>query len=483
MSGNEVVAGGLDEFLKEVVYPTLQDHINLSMIERQVFGAIEKQSIDGKFYTIRALQRGNFRYEGRFEDTDLPGTSTSVTNANDTIQDIDGLELKANRKMVYSTIKVSGPAKIAGRGAGGFKEIGALVLEQTMKMLPDQISRIYATGQVAPLGQVSSVSTTTVNFLKADAPSTLAVAPPWAGNRNVRQGMVVDFVARASAGVANVRGALRNDTTKNERGRKINSKTLDNTTPSVVLDATLDTSAVVDGDLVVPFQSRAAAAITDNAAADAAYATPMGILDAIQNANDPHYAFAYYLQAQRSAYTSLNSEMIGCGNGIAGGSSTAAMTLDKLNQLSERIELRDDGGDKPDTGYTHTSVYRKYIESQNLTVITGSSAARINDPGAGSTPTVGVKGVTIQNIGRDGALQVYVSPKAPMYRFYMMKKESLLQLEDRPIGTLNVDGLSWRQIPNRDAWTMYIGHYTSGIVNKKPSSCGYLIGALGDQNN
>lgn len=476
---NVVVDGSMDEFLKENVYPTLQDVINLRSVERQLFAGVERRPIEGKWFRISMLTKGNFMLPGRAERDILPGMSTDITNANDTPGDLEGIECKFYRKQLYTTLQITGPAQNAGRGAGGFEELGKLVLKQTQEALPESVSRQWATGMVCPLAQVVSFSTVTVTVDPANAPGSEAAAVPWAGNRLLRENMVVDFVA-GSAGNAVITGALRNAAANNERGRKVTGLSNDGTTATVTLDASLAGSAVADGDLIIPFRTRGASAISAASTMEALWYNAMGIMDAVQSSSDPHYTVQYYGTLDRTAAANrvLQSKILNTG------ATPAALTVNLVNRLLEQIRLDPLSGDEPDCGYTHESVWRKFAEANNLMTFTSSNPVRFNEPGKGFKPTIGVSGININTFGTKGAFTVYTSPFAPMYRFYAISRKYLSVLEERPLSTLDTDGQTWRMVGgNTDDYRMVLAWYCSGIINRKPIASGYLVNILGDQNS
>jgi hypothetical protein len=476
---NVVVDGSMDEFLKENVYPTLQDVINLRSVERQLFAGVERRPIEGKWFRVHMLTRGNFVLSGRAERDILPGMSTDITNANDTTSDLEGIECRFNRKQLYTTLQITGPAQKAGRGAGGFEELGKLVLKQTQEALPESVSRQWATGMVCPLAEVTSFAAAVVTVDPANNPATEAAAVPWAGNRYIREGLVVDFVAGA-AGAAVITGALRNATAQNERGRKVNALSVDGATATVTLDATLAGSAIASGDLMIPFRTRAAAAITVNSSMEAAWQNAMGILDAVQNSADPHYSVQFYGTLDRTAAANrvLQSRILN--TGVA----PAALTINLVNRLLEQIRLDPLSGDEPDCGYCHESIWRRFAESNNVMTFTSNNPVRFMEPGKGFKPTIGVSGININTFGTKGNFTVYTSPFAPMYRFYAISRKYLSVLEERPLSTLDTDGLSWRMVNNNtDDYRMTLAWYCTGIINRKPIASGYLVNILGDQNN
>lgn len=467
---NVVNSGTMDEFLKENVFPELQNNINLRSMERQLFSGIQKGAVEGKWFRLSALTKGNFRFEGRAERAALPGTDTSVSGANDTTADIDGIEQKFYRKMMYSTVQVSGPAYRAGMGSGGFEELGKLVLKQTMEALPESVSRQWATGQASPLARVTSAASTTLTLTPADSITLESAAFPWLGNRYLREGMVVDFAT------ANIAGALRAGAA--DRGRQITALSDDTTTATATMDVAA--TALTAGDVVVPFNSRATGAISASSTMEASWYGAMGILDAVQNSTDTHYAIQYYGTLDRTATANRIMQ-----SRIIKNTTLAALTVAQLNRLYELIRLDPLGpGEDPDIGYCHPSVYRKFIDSQNLTAAFSSNTPqRFNNPGANFKPNIGVTGVAIQSIGAKGAIEAFVSPMAPMYRWYAINRKYLMQLEEAPLGPLDRDGLSWRMASNNtDDWRMFLGWYCTGIINRKPNASGYICGLTGDQN-
>ena len=478
---NNVVDGGLDEFLKENVYPQLQDAINIRSKERQIFSGIEDGRIDGKWFRLSFLTKGNFRLDGRAERDYLPGTDTSVTGANDAFPTLEGIEAKFNRKQLYSGIELSGPAFEAGRGAGGFEEMGRLIMKQTMDAFPESVSRTWATGRAGILGELGATpgnGATSLTLVEADAPASEAEAVPWAGNRLIRPNMVIDFVAGAAGPVFDIDGALRSDGSKGERGRLVSAVSEDNGAPTITIDALGTSHAVAAADLIVPYKSRVAAAITQGTTSEASWYGADGIMDAVNNSSDPHYTMTYYGQLSKASNPVLQSKMLGSG------ATPAALTLSQMNRLAEMISVDPAGGGEPDVGYCTPGVWRKFIENNNLVSFSSNNPTRFQEPGKGFKPTLGVSGITVNNIGMTGQLTTYVSPLAPQYRYYMMQRSTLLMLQDKALGTLDRDGLSWRMNgSSKDAWMLFFGWYCTGIVNKAPVRSGYILNVLGDQNN
>ena len=205
----------------------------------------------------------------------------------------------------------------------------------------------------------------------------------------------------------------------------------------------------------------------------------MGILDAVQNSTDSHYSVQYYGQLDRTAAGNrvLQSR-------IQKNTTLTALTVAQINQLLERIRLDPLGpGTDPDVYYTHPSVWRKFIDGNNVVSFTSNNPARFNNPGAGFKPSVGVESLGINSIGAAGQIEVVTSPMAPMYRFYAVAKKYLMQIEEGPLGPLDLDGLTWRMASgSTDDWNMFLGWYCTGIVNRKPNASGYICGLTGDQN-
>lgn len=475
---NNVVDGGLDEFLKENVYPNLQDAINIRSEERQIFSGIEDGRIDGKWFRFSFLTKGNFRMEGRAERAYLPGTDTSVTNANDAFPELAGIEAKFNRKQLYSGIELSGPAFEAGRGAGGFEELGRLIMKQTMDAFPEMVSRQWATGRSQVLGELASTpgaGATSLTLKEANGPSTEANAVPWAGNRLVRPGMVLDFVTGTGT-VSDIDGAVRTTTAQNERGRLVSAVSEDNSTPTVTIDALGASHNLADGDLLIPYNTRVTAAITQGSDSEAKWYNADGIMDAVNNSSDPHYPMTYYGTLAKASNPVLQSKMLNAS------ASVAAMTLAQVNRLCEQIKVDPNGGGEPDVGYCTPGVWRKFIESNNLVAISSSSPQRFVEPGKGFKPTLGVSGVQVNVIGAAGQMTTYTSALAPQYRYYAVQRSTLMMLQDKPLGTLNRDGLDWRMNGTaKDAWMLFFGWYCTGIVNKAPVRSGYILNVAGDQ--
>lgn len=467
---NVVNSGAMDEFLKENVYPELQDSINLRSKERQLFSGIQKSAVEGKWFRLSVLTKGNFRFEGRAERGTLPGTNTTTTGANDVAADVDGIEQKFYRKQMYSIVQVSGPAYRAGMGAGGFEELGKLVLKQTMEGLPESVSRQWATGQASPLARVTSSASTTLTLTPAASIVNETDAFPWLGNRYLREGMVVDFATAGIAGAVRV-GIL-------DKGRRITALSDDTTTATATMDSAA--TALSAGDVVIPFNSRIDGAISASSTMEADWYGAMGILDAVQNSTDSHYAIQYYGTLDRTAAGNRIMQ-----SRIIKNTTLTAATVAMINRLNELITYDPLGpGEEPDTHYTTPAVYRKFLDGQNLTAAFSSNTPqRFVNPGANFKPTVGVKGVTIQSIGSNGAVEAFISPFAPAYRWYAINRKYLMMLEEAPLGPLDLDGQTWRMAGGTtDDWRMFLGWYCTGIVNRKPNASGYLTGLTGDQN-
>lgn len=475
----------MQEFMKENVAPMMMDSLNLRSKEKQLVGEIKKVAVDGKYYRIDVLTKGNFRLEGREERGTLPGQSASVTGSPTTSEDLPAplaaIELKVKRKFVYSVLDFSGPADAAPQtSAGGFGKLSGKIIEQTLAAFPESVSRIWATGQAAILAQASSTaySSGTCTVLAANAPATEALSVPWAGNRFLREGMVLDVVTTGSG----VRGALREGT--NDRGRAITAVSEDGATPTFTIDhATANpTNWYTTADLFVPFKTRTQAAVADDASSADDWYQSMGIMDVIQNqSSDQHYAVKGYGGLDRSlaANRILQSKHIR-------NTTPTAPTLDMLNKLLEQIRLDSLAGGEPDTFYSTDSVYRKFIENAGFTTMSNfatNNPARFVNPGKGFKPAIGVQGIEVNNIGAKGSIMWFTSPFAPHYRIYALNKAEMMVIEDQGLGVINNDSLTLRQISGQDAFQIQYKWYNSGMFSPKPINHGYITGVTGDHNN
>lgn len=462
----------IQNLLFEVVHPTLLDAINLRSVERKLFD-VEKREVNGKYYKFEQLTGGNFRLEGRQEGGYLPGQNPSSA-LQDQAAGLVTLETRVKRRFEYSSIEFTGPMDNAPRdGTGGFKKLSAVIMEQTTKAFPEMMSSKWARNQCGILGEVASVSGNTITLVAANAPTTAATSRPWAGNRFFREGMVVDIVTNNGSN-PNPTGALR--TGANDKGRRITGKSADGTTPTLTMQD-ISSTTLDAGDLLIPTGERQDGAIDTQSEFEDGFYGSMGIMDAIQDGSDGMYSMSYMGNVAVSGQRVLQSHKVA-------NTTNANLSLKMLNLLCEQMLTDDLSGKEPDFFYTTPGVYRQFADAfTTMANFSTNNPARYNNPGKGFTPTVGVSGIEVNNIGSSGSKKIFTSPFAPHYRCYGVSKGGLIQFEDKELGIMQDDGLKLRQIPGTDMWSVAYKRYSSGIFAPKPRDHGYITGLNGDQNN
>lgn len=461
-------------FMKQAYHPEVEDAINIRSVERQMYN-VKKASVNGIAYNISELVGGNFRYEGRFLGDILPGNDPS-TDFSDVAAPLKSLQLRVKRRYSYTVATYDGPMDHApSDSSGGWEKLSAMVLKQTMKAVPEMESSKLARGQLAIKGEVASANTTSgvITLVAANAPATAATARPWAGNRFFREGDMCDLVT-TNGGSPNPTGALR--TGAGNRGLRVTAVSTDGTTPTITV-ASLSGSAIAAGDLLTVFKERVTSAIDSQSEWEDGLAGPMGIMDAIQNGSDTFYALAYYGNVAVSGQRVLQSHQITNTN-------TTALTPNMCNVLGNKMFEDPLGGGECDGYYTTQGVYREMAKPfTTMTNFSTNNPVRYNDPGAGFEPTVGVKGLMVNNIGSTGSKRFLISAFAPHYRAYAYSKSSMIEFVDKEFGPLNKDQSQVRWVNGVDAWQIIWAKYTSGIFNFRPNKSGLITGLLGDSNN
>ena len=465
----------IQNLLFENVYPVLQQAINIRSVEKSMLN-VEKRPISGKYWRVDEVIGGNFRYEGRPEGGYLPGKNPSA-QLQDQSATLLTMEMRFKRRLMYSSVEFTGPMDNAPRTSdGGFDKLSALVMEQTVNAFPEMISSKLARGNLGIKGEVLSVSGNIVTLIPANGATytTAATSRPWAGNRFFREGDVCDIVINtASAAVPT--GALRTGT--NDKGRRVVSMSRDGA-PSTVTFQDLSSTNIAQGDLLVTTGERQDAAISTSTDYESGLYGGYGIMDAIQDGTDGVYSLAYYGNVQVSTQRLLQSFKITNTN-------NTALTVDMCNQLISQMFNDSLGGQDPDFIYCTMDVYRTFAKGFTTFAASGASTnlARWTNPGKGFTPTVGVSGIEVNNIGTSGSKKFMVSPFAPHYRAYFIRKDSLMILSDLELGVMSNDGLKLRQVPGTDMWAVDYKAYESGVVCLKPARNGYIVGLTGDHNN
>lgn len=463
----------IQNLLFEQIHPVLEQAINIRSVERQMIN-VEKRPVSGKYYRIDELIGGNFRYEGRPEGGYIPGFNPSA-NLQDTSASLQTLEMRFKRRLMYSSVQFTGPMDNAPKtSSGGYDKLSAIVMEQTTTAFPEMISSKLARGNLGIKGEVQSVLSNVVTLVPANAPATAATSRPWAGNRFFREGDVCDIVQN-SAGSPNPLGALR--TGASDKGRRVTAISRDGATSTVTFQDLTGTTLAA-GDLLVTTGERQDTAISAQADYENGLYGGYGIMDAIQDGTDSLYSLGYYGNVQVSSQRLLQSFKIT-------NTTNTALTVDMCNQLISQMFNDSLGGQDPDFIYCTMDVYRTFAKGFTTFASSGASTnlARWTNPGAGFTPTVGVSGIEVNNIGTTGAKKFMVSAFAPHYRAYFIRKDSLIILSDLPLGVMNNDGLTLRQVPGTDQWSVAYKAYESGVVCLKPSRNGYIVGLTGDHNN
>lgn len=463
----------IQNLLFEQIHPVLEQAINVRSVERAMIN-VEKRPVSGKYYRIDEVIGGNFRYEGRPEGGYIPGFNPD-TNLQDESAGLQTMEMRFKRRLMYSSVQFSGPMDNAPKtSSGGYDKLSAIVMEQTTSAFPEMISSKLARGNLGIKGEVSTVASNVVTLVPANAPTTPGTSRPWAGNRFFREGDVCDIVIN-SGGNANPTGALRTGTS--DKGRRVTAVSRDGATSTVTFQS-LSGTTLAAGDLLVTTGERQNAAISSAADYEDGLYGGYGIMDAIQDGTDSVYSLAYYGNVQVSTQRLLQSFKIS-------NSTNTALTVDMCNQLISQMFNDSLGGQDPDFIYCTMDVYRQFAKGFTTFAASGASTnlARWTNPGAGFTPVVGVSGIEVNNIGTTGSKKFMVSPFAPHYRAYFIRKDSLIILSDLPLGVMNNDGLTLRQVPGTDQWSVAYKAYESGVVCLKPSRNGYIVGLTGDHNN
>ncbi len=464
----QISDSAIQNLLFEEVHPVLLDAINIRSVEKKMLD-VKKVPVSGKYYRLDQLTGGNFRYEGRPEGGYLPGQNPSVA-LQDQAAGLVTMEMRFKRRFMYSSIEFTGPMENAPKtSSGGYDKLSAIVMEQTVKAFPEMVSSKLARGQLSILGEYSSNSGNVVTLVAANAPSTAATSRPWAGNRFFRENMVVDIVNGATP-----TNALR--TGASDKGRRITAKSRDGTTPTITFQD-ISATTLSSGDLFVTHGERGDAAISAQADFEDNLYSSQGILDAIQDGTDGMYSLTYYGNVQVSTQRILQSFKITNTN-------NTDLTVNMLNQLISQMYNDDLGGEEPDFFYTSLDVYRQFAKPfTTMSNFATNNPVRYQNPGKGFTPTVGANGIEVNNIGTTGSKKFMVSPFAPHYRCYAIRKDSLMLLEDQELGVMSDDGLKLRQIPGTDMWSISYKHYCSGVVCLQPARNGYIVGLNGDHNN
>ena len=470
MAQQTIAGSDLQRALNEEVDPVMREEINLRVTALRLF-KLKTVPISGKYYRIVLKYGGNFYGSGRPEMGKYPGMDPT-SNIQDQRSKLKTLQLLFYRRFFYTTVDMTGPVRNAPQtDSGGFGNLGKMIMDDTVENLKEMISLRFASGQIAPLAEIATggvaANVVTVN------PATTNV--PWAGNRLIREGAVVDVTS--GSGFAN---ALRTAGIK-DRGRLLDSMSDDCTTATLTFND-LGTAGVDNNwtaaDKLFMYNSRVATAIT-SAAAD--YQTgpyqPMGILDAVNESNDGQYAIPYYGDQLRSSNRVLQSIR------IHNGGSLHTIPLDEINLLYERIEVDANAGDAPNLLYTTPSVRRKIAAFLTATVgstLTQASPVRFNDPSSRGNVSVGIPGIEITTLGGRGSMMLNTDPLAPHHRLYAINTKTMMILQDKQPGFVDDDGLTLRMESGTDSFFVAWKWYNTGLINFHPRKSGYIVDAAGD---
>lgn len=493
MATNTLAGTDIYRLLNEEVSPVLIEMMQRFQKESQLF-AVKKGQVSGKYYIKKAITEGNFRMGGRGEGQFLPGMNPD-TSYQDEFAGIGSMESRWKRRYLYTGVDLTGPMREAPKSkSGGFENLAQLVTKMTIKNIPEMASRKWAVGQSGILGQVHSVSKSggdvTVTLVPADAggtggATTSADAAPWAGNRYIREGTVVDITnSSAYGGWAN---ALRTGT--DDRFRKVTAVSSDGDTATVSFEDSAGCS-VDQYDLLVEAGTRAATGISAASDYEDNLYDPLGLPDAIQDGSDPVYSLSYYGNNLVSSYPQLQSVKLDAG----AGSALAAWSPQLINRLFEKISVDPRGGGEPDFLYCTPSVFRE--GSNFLTATVGFTDSSTNNPRSGvanenpvrymnpgAKPTIGITGINVNVLGSSGSKTFFTSPFAPHYRMYAVAKGTLEVLQEKPAGFMQDDGQTLRWVTGKDEFAILWKWYTSGITCDHPRKNGYIVGLSGDHNN
>jgi hypothetical protein len=484
---NDLSQADLNTLMNEYVQPTLARRINRQSVESNLAKTLQKTSVNGKYHLKKAQVGGNFRAEARLAGSIIPGLDGAV-GVQDNMATIKTVYTQWQRKRVYKTTDASGESFIAPKnGAGVVKELAKFLLDDVYANIPEDDSRMLATGQLGILAEIESISgnVVTVRAAKSTNAGTAAVSRPWAGNRFIREGMVLDCI-KSAAGVPNPVGALRlNTEAPNNEGRQVVDISDDGDTATITFDDLSGNAWAggtnTPGDLLVAFRSREG--VTGGVSTQAQWygmANPFGIMDCIQTGTDAFYAAPYMGNLQVSANRFMQSFNVN-------NASNDALTPDMVNRLYEKSAMDGIGSNKWDMIYCTPSVYR--LCARNLTAVPSSGMStnnpiRINNPGSEKV-ALGVRGIKLNVLNTEtGEMNFVTSRFAPHYRAYVMDKNELEVMEEMPWGPVDDDGRQAQSYFDRDGVIFKLRKYTTGMVTSSSRRAGGVItGLSGDQNS
>lgn len=490
MATNTLAGSEINRLLNQNVNPDLLVLLNERVVEKKLM-SFKKRAVSGEAFYDKAIIGGNFRLEGRPEGGYLPGMNPS-TSFDDVSAGLKTQQAKYKRRYMYSKVDITGPMREAPKNdADGFGNLAELVLKDTARNLAEMMSRKLATSQNAVIGEIKSIDSTGANavitLIPADATTsgytTEAALAPWAGNRYIREGMVLDFVNCGGTRALTPWAALRTT-----RGRRVVSVSDDGSTCTITLnylDAGHDLAA---GDLITEFGERATTAISAQADYMDNLYRMMGIADAIQDGQEGMQSSAYMGDLAVASTKTFQSILLS-------NSTAKAWSPHMVNRLLEKISSDAMAGGEPDFLYCTPSVYRagltgfttttSFAGTSSTNVRSGLAAenpVRYNNPGKGEMINVGVSGAEVNTLGSRGSMKFFVSPFAPQYRMFAIQKGTLEVLEEMEPRFMDDDGLTLRNVTGKDEFAVIWKWYCTGVKCNHPRKNGYITGLLGDLN-
>lgn len=469
--------------LNETVQPGLVVAIKLRSFEANMAKTLPNKSVGGKYYLIKGKNKGNFTAAGRPVGGKLPSMDDD-TNLQDDVARVGTTQLKYGRRRIYKTTNMDGEtfnsAKVAPNGA---EDLAKMVLEDFKDNIPEEMSRMYATGQQGILGEITSVNKTTgvVTLFTAAAASNTghAVSRPWAGNRYFREGMVISAVKGAAVSAAGGIGAGLNalrtsaEHPKN-MGRKVTDVSQDTATCTVTFDD-LAGNDWAQGDLLIVHGTRQEAAISTQTQFYEGFYNPQGLPDMVQTGSDTVHAPSAYV-GDLAVSSNQFMQSIGYAN-----TSSTAISPDMINIVNSQLfQGRLSAGNFTKI-YCDADVYRE--AGKQFTTIPASTAAnsgplRYTEPGS-EAKRVGVTGITFNTFNTGtGQAEFIVSPFASHFRALLLDTANLFVLEDKPWGFIDDAGQQYQAYENVDAVFAKLRCYQTGIATASSRMAGSPITGL-----
>lgn len=435
-------------------------HIHRESPEMQIFNLVTKQ-LDGKYYRVdfqtagnaymasRPLEQGSGVYQ--------PGYDPS-SSAEDGMADYSIGEMKFYAKRHYFSTDFTGAMKSAVKSRkGGYMNLQEFRFKDTLDNMKEQMGIKIATSQLGTRARIQAINTGTgvvnVRYAGYSAASTSTFEN---GLRYIRPGMRMDAVTSSRTGALRV-GA-------GDRGRKVTAVAMDigtsGTGPAVTFN-NLSGCTWTAGDYLLMYGERGS--VTGSVSSSTDYDNLPGMLGLI-DAVDDGTLVAYYGQAQRSAYPTLQAI-------VQGNSGTLrALTPQIVNySIEQKVQLT---GGMVDIAYSTPGVVRQLVD--HLTIIgTGSSGNTSNnnpmryEPGK-SSQTIGFNKVSLMPLGFNGSLEMVSSRLAPHHTLFLFEKETAILLQDGPPRFINEDGLTIRKVTGKDEFTADWVWPATGIVCREP---------------